>query len=309
VAEDSLRLIFTCCHPTLSIDAQVALTLRTLCGLTTEEIARAFLLPVPTLQQRLVRAKGKIKGAKIPYVVPDADALPERLVAVMHVIYLVFNEGYSASFGPSVVRAALSAEALRLGRLLVELLPGEGEPLGLLALMLLHDSRRASRVDREGALVVLEEQDRSLWDLAQIAEGLSLVESALSRRPPGAYAVQAAIAALHARAPRADDTDWPQIAALYGVLSRISPTPIVGLNRAVAIAMADGLERGLAIVEQIDRSGVLDRYHLLPAARAELLRRLGRHDEAAVHYRRALELVTNDAERRYLERRVRSTAS
>lgn len=309
VAEDSLRLIFTCCHPSLALEAQVALTLRTLCGLTTEEIARAFLVPVPTMAQRLVRAKGKIKGAKIPYEVPDAGALPERLEAAMKVVYLVFNEGYSASFGERLVRFDLCAEAIRLGRLLCELLPTEGEPVGLLALMLLHDSRRDTRVDAEGALVLLEDQDRSRWNAEQIAEGTALVETALRGRPPGAYAVQAAIAALHARAARAEDTDWPQIAALYGVLFRLIPSPVVALNRAAAIAMADGLERGLAMVEQLDQGGALARYHLLPAARADLLRRLGRRGEAATHYRRALELVTNDAERRYLERRLREVGA
>jgi RNA polymerase sigma-70 factor (ECF subfamily) len=297
---DSLRLIFTCCHPALAPEAQVALTLRTICGLATEEIARAFLVPVPTLAQRLVRAKAKIKGARIPYEVPGDDELAARLDAVLAVVYLVFNEGYSASFGADLVRAELCAEAIRLGRLLVELLPAEREPKGLLALMLLHDARRATRTDDEGAIVLLEDQDRSRWDRARIAEGSALVERALRGRPPGKYAVQAAIAALHAQAPSARETDWPQIAALYGVLAGIHPSPVVELNRAVAIAMADGIEQGLALLDTIHLPG----YHLLPAARADLLRRLGRHPEAAAAYRQALALVTNEAERRFLERRL-----
>jgi RNA polymerase sigma-70 factor (ECF subfamily) len=260
---DALRLIFTCCHPALAPEAQMALTLRTICGLETAEIARAFLVPVPTLAQRLVRAKAKIKAARIPYDVPGDDGLAERLDTVMAVVYLVFNEGYSASFGADLVRAELCADAIRLGRMLVELLPAEREPKGLLALMLLHDARRATRTDAEGALVLLAEQDRSRWDGAQIAEGAALVEQALRGRPLGAYAVQAAIAALHAQARSAGETDWPQIAALYGVLAGIHPSPVVALNRAVAIAMADGLEHGLALLDTIHLPG----YHLLPAAR------------------------------------------
>jgi RNA polymerase sigma-70 factor (ECF subfamily) len=300
---DALRLIFTCCHPALSPEAQVALTLRTICGLDTVEIARAFLVPAPTLAQRLVRAKAKIRAARIPYEVPGDEVLAERLGTVMAVVYLVFNEGYSASFGADLVRADLCAEAIRLGRMLVELLPDQREPKGLLALMLLHDARRATRVDEQGAIVLLEDQDRSRWDRAKIAEGSALVAEALRERPPGQYAVQAAIAALHAQAASAGATDWPQIAALYGVLSLIRPSPIVELNRAVAIAMADGLERGLALLETIHLPG----YHLLPAARADLLRRLGRRPEAAAAYRQALALVTNEAERRFLERRLAET--
>nr|WP_279426205.1 DUF6596 domain-containing protein [Anaeromyxobacter sp. SG22] len=300
---DSLRLVFTCCHPALAPEAQVALTLRTVCGLDTDEIARAFLVPLPTLAQRLVRAKAKIKIARIPYEVPGDEVLAERLGAVMAVVYLVFNEGYSASFGDDLVRADLCAEAIRLARMLVGLLPGEREPKGLLALMLFHDARRATRTDAEGAIVLLEEQDRSRWDAAKIAEGSALLEQALRGRPTGPYAVQAAIAALHARARSARETDWPQIAALYGVLAAIHPSPVVELNRAVAVAMADGLERGLALLDTLQLPG----YHLLPAARADLLRRLGRRAEAAAAYRQALALVTNDAERRFLERRLAET--
>jgi RNA polymerase sigma-70 factor, ECF subfamily len=300
VPVDSLRLIFTCCHPALAIEAEIALTLRTVCGLSTEEIARAFLVPVATLAQRLVRAKAKIAGARIPYVVPEDDALAERLDSVLAVIYLVFNEGYAASSGTELVRADLCAEALRLGRLLVELLPAERSPKGLLALMLLHDARRSTRTDASGAVVLLEDQDRSRWDHAQIAEGAALVEEALRGGPPSPYAIQAAIAALHARAATAAKTDWPQIAALYGVLASLAPSQVVELNRAVAIAMADGLERGLALLDRVHLPG----YHLLPAARADLLRRLGRCEAAAVAYREALALVGNEAERRYLERRL-----
>jgi RNA polymerase sigma-70 factor (ECF subfamily) len=302
--EDRLRLIFTCCHPALAPDAQVALTLRTLCGLTTEEIARAFMVAVPTVAQRVVRAKAKIRDAGIPYVVPADDALPERLDAVMAVVYLVFNEGYAASFGGRLVRGELCGEAIRLGRMLVELMPDQAEAKGLLALMLLHDARRATRVDGEGRLLTLEEQDRSRWDRKLIAEGEALVEHALRAGVPGPYALQAAIAALHAQAPRAEDTDWAQIAALYGILVRVHAAPVVELNRAVAIAMADGLERGLERLDLLAERGDLERYHLLPAAQADLLRRLGRRSEAATAYRRALALVANEAEKRYLERRL-----
>jgi len=300
VPVDSLRLIFTCCHPALSPEAQIALTLRTVCGLTTEEIARAFLVPAPTLAQRLVRAKAKIRRAGIPYELPGDDELDERLESVMATVYLVFNEGYSASFGAEWVRAELCTEAIRLGRMLVELLPAERELRGLLALMLLHDARRATRTDDSGAIVLLEDQDRSRWDAAKIAEGSALVEQALRGGAPGVYGCQAAIAALHARAASAAETDWPQIAALYGVLAGIHPSPVVELNRAVAIAMAGRVEEGLARLGGLDLPG----YHLLPAARADLLRRLGRTAEAAAAYREALALVTNDAERRFLERRL-----
>ena len=308
--EDRLRLIFTCCHPALAIEAQVALTLRTLGGLSTEEIARAFLVPAPTMAQRLVRAKAKIRGARIPYQVPPDEALAERIEAVMVVVYLVFNEGYAASFGARLVRDELCEQAIRLGRMLVELLPAHAETKGLLALMLLHDSRRETRLDESGDIVLLEDQDRTRWDHAQIDEGAAVVEAALSAggRPPGPYALQAAIAAVHAQAPIASDTDWRQIAALYGVLARVHPTPVVELNRAVAVAMSDGIERGLALVNDLDQRGELDGYHLLPVAQAELLRRLGRHPEAAEAYRRSLALVSNDAERKHLEKRLREIA-
>jgi RNA polymerase sigma-70 factor, ECF subfamily len=306
VSEDRLRLIFTCCHPALAAEAQVALTLRTLGGLSTEEIAHAFLVPTPTMAQRLVRAKGKIRDARIPYEMPSTDALAERLQAVMAVVYLVFNEGYSASFGARLVRNELCEQAIRLGRMLVELLPANAEPRGLLALMLLHDARRATRLDGSGDLVMLEDQDRTRWDRAQIDEGAALVEAALrdGGRPPGAYALQAAIAAVHAQAPTAAVTDWHEIAALYGVLVQVLPSPVVELNRAVAVAMSGAMERGLALVAAIESRGELAGYHLLPSARAELLRRLGRHAEAAESYRRALGLVKNEAERRHLEKRL-----
>lgn len=300
VSLDSLRLMFTCCHPALAPEAQVALTLRTIGGLSTEEIARAFLVPVPTLAQRLVRAKTKIKLAGIPYEVPADDELAGRIDAVLAVIYLIFNEGYSASFGADLLRADICGEAIRLARQLIELLPEQREPKGLLALMLLIDARRATRTDEEGAIVLLEDQDRSRWDRAKIAEGTRLVDEALRGGRPGRYAVQAAIAALHAQAPSARETDWRQIALLYRVLANLQSSPVVELNRAVAIAMADGLEKGLALVEAIDLPG----YHLLPAARADLLRRLGRRNESAKAYRDALSLVSNEAERRYLERRL-----
>jgi len=301
VPVDTLRLIFTCCHPALAQETQVALTLRTICGLTTDEIAKAFLLPSPTLAQRLVRAKTKIRDAEIPYEVPEDHQLAERLHAVLEVVYLVFNEGYSASFGADWLRADLCAEAIRLGRLLNELLPAEGEPKGLLALMLFHDSRSQTRTDDAGELVLIEDQDRSRWNLAMIDEGSVLVERALRSRPLGRYAVQAAIAGLHAQARTAAATDWRQIAALYGVLAILDSSPVVELNRAVAVAMADGWEQGLALLETVDLPG----YHLLPAARADLLRRLGRRSEAASAYRAAIGLVTNEAERRFLERRLR----
>ena len=301
--DDLLRLIFTCCHPALALEAQVALTLKTLCGLSVEEIARAFLVPPPTMAQRLVRAKGKIRGAGIPYEVPSSDGLSDRLEGVLRVVYLVFNEGYAATSGDSLVRRELCAEAIRLGRLLLLLLPRSTEVRGLVALLLLQDSRRSARVDSQGELVTLEEQDRSLWDRAQIAEGVGLAEEALRRGGAGFYALQAAIAALHAQAPRASETDWPQIAGLYSLLLRLHPSPVVALNHAAAVAM-ERLDRGLRLVEQIEATGSLSGYHLLPAAKADILRRLGRPAEAAAAYERALSLVTLDAERRYLQRRL-----
>jgi RNA polymerase sigma-70 factor (ECF subfamily) len=300
MSQDALRLMFTCCHPAIAPDAQVALTLRTIGGLSTEEIARAFLLPVPTLAQRLVRAKSKIKLAGIPYEVPGDDELAGRIDGVLAALYLIFNEGYSASFGADLLRADLCAEAIRLARQLVDLLPDEREPKGLLALMLLIDARRATRTDETGAIVLLEDQDRSRWDGVKIGEGVQLVDAALRGGQPGRYAVQAAISALHAQAPTAAATDWRQIAALYGVLLELQPSPVIELNRAVAIAMSEGAERGLALIDELKLPG----YHLLPAARADLLRRLNRNRESAVAYRHALELVSNEAERKFLERRL-----
>jgi RNA polymerase sigma-70 factor, ECF subfamily len=304
VADDRLRLIFTCCHPALSPDAQIALTLREVCGLTTEEIAHAFLTPAPTLAQRIVRAKAKIRDARIPYQVPSQAALPERLDQVLRVIYLVFNEGYAASSGAAVTRHDLSGEAIRLGRLLVELLP-EPEAIGLLALMLLHESRRAARTSPAGELVLLADQDRSLWDRAQIEEGRALVERALSSRRVGPYTLQAAIAAVHAEARSAGATDWEQIVGLYDVLARVDPTPVVELNRAVAVAMRDGPAAGLTIIDALLARGDLDDYHLAHSARADLCRRLGRPADARVSYQRALRLTRQEPERRFLERRLR----
>ena len=303
VADDPLRLVFTCCHPALQPEAQVALTLREVCGLATEQIASAFLVTTPTLAQRIVRAKGKIRTAGIPYEVPGRAELPARLDSVLRVVYLVFNEGYAASAGDSLLRQDLSAEAIRLGRLLVDLLP-EPEALGLLALMLLHESRRPARVTADGDLVPLEEQDRSLWDRALINEGLALVDRAFAGGEIGPYTLQAAIAALHAGVESAGDTDWVEIAGLYELLARAQPSPVVELNRAAAIAMRDGPAVGLALIDALLARGELAGYHLAHAARADLCRRLGRHREARAAYAQALALVRQDPERRYLQRRL-----
>ncbi|MDQ4005680.1 MAG: RNA polymerase sigma factor [Actinomycetota bacterium] len=302
IRDDRLRLIFTCCHPALPQEARVALTLRTLGGLSTREIARAFMVSEPTVAQRLVRAKRKIKDAAIPYRVPPRDMLPERLDAVLAVLYLVFNEGYAATDADTLVRRELCEEAIRLTRVLDELMPDEPEVLALLALMLLHHSRRDTRVGAGGDLILLEQQDRSRWDLPMIEEGVGLVRRAFRRRRPGFYGLQAAIGAVHAEAREARDTDWPQIVELYGAMARIAPTPVVELNLAVAVAMADGPGAALPLVERLADS--LDGYHLFHSTRADLLRRLGRSEDAAASYRRALELVTNPVDRRYLERRL-----
>jgi len=303
VADDRLRLIFTCCHPALNPDARIALTLREVCGLETEQIAKAFLTSATTLAQRIVRAKNKIRDARIPYQVPGRHELPDRLATVLHVVYLVFNEGYSASAGDAVTRADLSGEAIRLGRLLVDLLP-EPEAIGLLALMLLHDARRQARTSPEGELILLEAQDRSLWNRPQIDEGLVLVERALSSRQVGPYSLQAAIAAVHSEAHDAASTDWPQIVGLYDVLMRLDPSPVVELNRAAAVAMRDGPAPGLALVDAILNRGDLAEYHLAHSARADLLRRLGRTADAIASYERALALATQRPERRFLEHRL-----
>ena len=303
IEDDRLRLIFTCCHPALQPDAQVALTLREVCGLTTEEIAHAFLTAAPTLAQRIVRAKTKIRDAGIPYQVPAQDELPQRLESVLRVIYLVFNEGYSASSGATLTRHDLSGEAIRLARLLTALLP-EPEALGLLALMLLHESRRAARASPAGDLILLEEQDRSRWNRDQIAEGMALVQRALSSRRPGPYSIQAAIAAVHAGAPSTAATDWAEIVGLYDVLAQMEPSPVVELNRAVAVAMRDGPRAGLALVDELLARGDLEGYRLAHAARADLCRRLGRSADARESYQRALQLTRQEPERRFLERRL-----
>ena len=304
IPDDRLRLIFTCCHPALALEARVALTLRTLAGLTTAEIARAFMVSEETMAKRLVRAKHKIRDARIPYRVPPAHLLPDRTAGVLGVLYLLFNEGYSASAGTDLVRQGLCAEAIRLARALSQLMPDEPEALGLLALMFLHDARRATRVDDAGDLVRLEDQDRARWDAAEIGEGTVILDAALRRGRPGPYQVQAAIAACHATAATAADTDWTEITALYGQLARMVPSPVVELNRAVAVAMADGPAAGLALVEALDASGALRGYHLLPATRADLLLRLGRRAEATASFREALGLAGTDSERRFLTRRL-----
>ncbi len=303
-ADDRLRLIFTCCHPALPLEARVALTLRTVCGITTEEISRAFLVPLARMAQRLVRAKGKIREAGIPYRVPSPEELRDRLDGVLLVVYLIFNEGYLASSGDALIRRELCAEAIRLGRVLCGLLPKQAEVQALLGLMLLQDSRRDARVSAEGELVLLEEQDRGLWHGEQIQEGTELVKSAVRRGASGAYALQASIAALHANAKTPKETDWPQIAALYDALLRTHASPVIEVNRAVAVAMARSLEEGLALLDELETRAGLKEFHLLPAARADLLRRLGRMGEAADAYRRALSLATNDIERRFLRRRM-----
>ena len=304
VPDERLRLFFTCCHPALPLEAQTALTLRCLAGLSTPEVARAFLVPAATMAQRIVRAKRKIRDARIPFRVPDAHELPARLPGVLRVVYLIFTEAYAASAGPELVRADLAEEAIRLARILRRLLPDEHEVMGLLALLLLVDARRAARTDADGSLVLLDEQDRSLWDRDRIAEGRRLVVDALRARAPGQYGLQAAIAAVHDEAADVATTDWPQVVDLYGVLAQVAPSPLVDMNRAVAVAMRDGPAAGLDLIDALADDDRLRGYHLLPSARADLLRRLGRHEDAAVAYRLALELVGNEPERAYLERRL-----
>jgi RNA polymerase sigma-70 factor (ECF subfamily) len=306
--DDRLRLIFTCCHPSLALESQVALTLRTVAGLETPEIAKAFLVTPDTMAKRLTRAKGKIRDARIPYQVPEEHALPDRLGGVLTVLYLIFNEGYIGSTGESLVRAELCDEAIRLGRLLASLMPDEPEVLGLLALMLLIDSRRSARTDERGEMLTLEEQDRSRWDRERIAEGTALAQRALRMRRAGPYQIQAAIAALHAEPARSEDTDWPQIATLYNELLRMQPSPVVELNRAAAVAMGWGPEQGLRLIDRLEAQGELADYYLLHGARADLLRRAGHYDEAAQAYRRAIELCANPVEARYMQRRMREMA-
>jgi RNA polymerase sigma-70 factor, ECF subfamily len=307
--DDQLRLIFTCCHPALAIESQVALTLHTVCGITTEEISKAFLTPMPTMAQRLVRAKRKLRDANVPYRVPPPEDLPDRLDAVRLIVYLIFNEGYFASGGDSLIRRELCAEAIRLGRVLCQLLPRDTETHTLLALMLLHDSRRDARVSADRELILLEDQDRAQWHADQIREGTALLESALRAGAAGPYALQASIAALHANAETSAETDWPQIAALYSALLKINPSPVIEVNRAVAVSLARSPEEGLALLDELAVRAELTDFHLLPAARADILRRLGKHAEAAEAYRRALALATNDVERRFFRRRLSEVSS